>query len=75
MIKAYPAQQQEQIVYGDAVLHLESSSLGYNGQSIELTKNELKILYYLFKMEGKSVLVEILLSICGTISYMWMTML
>lgn len=51
--KAYPAQQQEQIVYGDAVLHLESSSLGYNGQSIELTKNELKILYYLFKNGGK----------------------
>ena len=50
---AYPAQQQEQIVYGDAVLHLESSSLGYNGQSIELTKNELKILYYLFKNGGK----------------------
>lgn len=51
--KAYPAQQQEKIVYGDAVLHLESSSLGYNGQSIELTKNELKILYYLFKNGGK----------------------
>ena len=51
--KAYPAQQREQIVYGDAVLHLESSSLGYNGQSIELTKNELKILYYLFKNGGK----------------------
>ena len=51
--KTYPAQQREKIVYGDAVLHLESSSLGYNGQSIELTKNELKILYYLFKNGGK----------------------
>lgn len=51
--KAYPAQQQEQIVYGDAVLHLESSSLDYNGRSLELTKNELKILYYLFKNGGK----------------------
>ncbi len=51
--KAYPAQQREQIVYGDAVLHLESSSLDYNGQSVELTKNELKILYYLFKNGGK----------------------
>ena len=51
--KVYPTQQREQIVYGDAVLHLESSSLGYNGQSIELTKNELKILYYLFKNGGK----------------------
>lgn len=51
--KAYPAQQQEQIAYGDAVLHLESSSLDYHGQSVELTKNELKILYYLFKNGGK----------------------
>ena len=51
--KAYPAQQREQIVYGDAVLHLESSSLDYHGQSVELTKNELKILYYLFKNGGK----------------------
>ena len=51
--KAYPTQQREQIVYGDAVLHLESSSLDYNGHSVELTKNELKILYYLFKNGGK----------------------
>ena len=51
--KAYPAQQREQIAYGDAVLHLESSSLDYHGQSVELTKNELKILYYLFKNGGK----------------------
>ena len=51
--KTYPAQQREKIVYGDAVLHLESSSLDYNGQSVELTKNELKILYYLFKNGGK----------------------
>lgn len=51
--KAYPTQQREQIVYGGAVLHLESSRLDYNGQSAELTKNELKILYYLFKNGGK----------------------
>ena len=51
--KVYPTQQREQIVYGDAVLHLESSSLDYHGQSVELTKNELKILYYLFKNGGK----------------------
>ena len=51
--KAYPTQQREQIVYGDAVLRLESSSLDYHGQSVELTKNELKILYYLFKNGGK----------------------
>ncbi len=51
--KAYPAQRREQVVYGDAVLHLESSSLDYNGHSVELTKNELKVLYYLFKNGGK----------------------
>lgn len=51
--KAYPTQQREQIAYGGAVLHLESSRLDYNGQSAELTKNELKILYYLFKNGGK----------------------
>lgn len=47
------------MVYGDAVLRLESSSLDYHGQSVELTKNELKILYYLSRTEEKSVLVEI----------------
>ena len=51
--RAYPVQQSEQMAYRGAVLRLESSSLDYNGQSIELTKNELKILYYLFKNVGK----------------------
>ena len=46
--RAYPAQQNEQLSYGGAILHLESSSLEYEGQKVELTKNELKILYYLF---------------------------
>ena len=31
-----------------ADLHLESSVIEYNGQKAELTKNELKILYYLY---------------------------
>lgn len=47
--KAYPAQQSEQITCKGAVLHLESSKLEYAGQNVDLTKNELKILYYLFK--------------------------
>lgn len=51
--RAYPVQQSEQMTCGGAVLHLESSSLDYSGQSVELTKNELKILYYLFKNAGK----------------------
>ena len=51
--RAYPVQQSEQMACGGAVLRFESSSLDYNGQSVELTKNELKILYYLFKNAGK----------------------
>lgn len=51
--RAYPVLQSEQMSYGGAVLHLEASSLDYDGQSVELTKNELKILYYLFKNAGK----------------------
>lgn len=51
--RAYPVQQSEQMACGGAVLRLESSSLDYHGQSVELSKNELKILYYLFKNAGK----------------------
>ena len=51
--RAYPVQESEQMTCGGVVLRLESSSLDYNGQSVELTKNELKILYYLFKNAGK----------------------
>lgn len=36
-----------------AILHLESSSMEYNGSKVELTKNELKILGFLFKNAGK----------------------
>ena len=51
--RAYPAQQSDQITYGCVILYLETSSLEYGGQRVELTKNELKILYYLFKNAGK----------------------
>ena len=51
--RAYPAQQSEQMTHGGAVLHLESGTIEYEGQRAELTKNELKILYYLFKNAGK----------------------
>lgn len=39
--------------WNGASLHLESSMIEYQGQKAELTKNELKILYYLFKNAGK----------------------
>nr|WP_317283616.1 response regulator transcription factor [uncultured Sellimonas sp.] len=51
--RMYPEQQTEKLVYGGAVLHLESGFLEYEGQKAELTKNEFKILYYLFKNAGK----------------------
>lgn len=63
--RAYPDQQREQIACQNAVLHLESSRLEYAGKHVELTKNELKILYYLFRNGG---------SICSRaemIEYLW----
>lgn len=50
--RAYPAQQAEQMAYGGAVLHLESSVLEYEGRRADLTRNEQKILYFLFKNAG-----------------------
>lgn len=51
--RAYPMQQTEQLFYKNVTLHLESSSIEYKEQQIDLTRNELKILYYLFKNAGK----------------------
>lgn len=51
--KAYSVEQGERLTWKDTILHLESSMIEYNGKQIELTKNELKILYYLFKHAGK----------------------
>ncbi len=51
--RAYNLGQAEVLTWNDVALHLESSAIEYNGQRAELTKNELKILYYLFKNAGK----------------------
>lgn len=51
--RAYPEAEHETIVYQDVTLHLESSRLEFRGRQIDLTKNELKIVYYLFKQAGK----------------------
>lgn len=51
--RAYPVGSQEIIPYQNTFLHLESSRLECNGQQIDLTKTELKILYYLYKNAGK----------------------
>ena len=40
------------MAYGGAVLHLEASVLEYEGRRADLTRNEQKILYFLFKNAG-----------------------
>ena len=50
--RVYPAQQAGQMAYGGAVLHLEASVLEYEGRRADLTRNEQKILYFLFKNAG-----------------------
>lgn len=45
--------QQETLVWNGATLHPERSQLEYNGRYADLTKNESKILYYLFTHAGK----------------------
>ena len=51
--KAYPAGNQEVMPYQNTFLHLESGRLECNGRQVDLTKNELKILYYLYKNAGR----------------------
>ena len=40
------------MTYQGTILHLDSSKIEYVGQQADLTKNELKILCYLFKHAG-----------------------
>ena len=51
--RAYPTGNQEVIPYQNTLLHLENSKLEFDGHQIDLTKNELKIMYYLYKNAGK----------------------
>ena len=51
--RSYGFTQTEIFTWKGAALHLESGFIEYSGQRAELTKNELKILYYLFKNAGK----------------------
>lgn len=65
MKRAYPHRQEEILTWNGAVLHLESGSVEYGGHTAELTKNELKILCYLFRHAG---------NICARsdiIDYLW----
>lgn len=54
--RSYGKNNNEEILsYGDLKLNLANGSISYNSKSIELTKNELKILAYLIKHRGKIV--------------------
>ena len=50
--KAYQATEGEILVHENVKLHLDSSKIEYNGKFVGLTKNEQRILYYLFKHAG-----------------------
>lgn len=50
--RTYFTRQNETLIYKGIILHLENSRLEYENKQVELTKNELKILYYLFKNAG-----------------------
>ncbi len=50
--RAYPVTEQEALSCNGVTLYLESSKIEFAGRQAELTKNELKILYFLFKHAG-----------------------
>lgn len=50
--RAYPEQEQAGLAYRGATLLLDSSRIEYAGQRADLTKNELKILCFLFRHAG-----------------------
>lgn len=52
---------EETLSYGDLKLNLANGSISHNSESIELTKNELKILAYLIKHRGKIVSRDVLM--------------
>ena len=56
---------QDVLTYKGLNLNLSSGSITYNNLNVELTKNELKILFYLMKNKGKIVSRESLMD------YLW----
>lgn len=51
--RSQSAAEKECFSWNGATLHLESSQIEHGGRKAELTKNEVKILYYLFKNAGE----------------------
>ena len=55
----------EEIVGGEVHLHIVQAQICYREQVLELSKNELKILYFLFRSRGEAVAKDAL------IEYLW----
>jgi len=53
--RSYGLQHTEVVTCHEVTLHIEKGEVEYRGHSAELTKNELKIMAYLFRHEGKIV--------------------
>ena len=63
--RIYPLMNQEKLSCKGVTLHLESSKIEFAEQQVELTKNELKILYYLFKHAG------VICTRADIVEYLW----
>lgn len=51
--RVYGDGQKEILTWNGAMLHLESGFIEHDGRKAELTRNEMKILYYLFRHAGE----------------------
>ena len=51
--RVYGAGQKEILTWNGTTLHLESGFIEHDGRKAELTKNEMKILYYMFRHAGE----------------------
>lgn len=63
--RAYPEGEQQTLRHRGAALHLDSGKIEYAGRQADLTKNEVKILYCLFKHAGA------ICSRANIIEYLW----
>ena len=63
--RSYPVTEQETLSYNGVTLHLESSKIEFEDQQVELTKNEMKILCYLFKHAG------VICTRADIVEYLW----
>ena len=63
--RAYSKEVQESMVYKDLILNLSNGTISYKDNTLNLTKNEIKILSYLIKNKGKIISRENLME------YLW----